>query len=95
MAAICAAISSSAAAELIGSNPCVGATQRRTHPIGVVLLVGELAPLDARVALEQRIVAVGAHGDDPSIVVDVDDQGAGGVAHPAEGLPRVGHVVRN
>ena len=59
----------------------------------MVQLVGELATLDARVPLEQRVVAVAAHRDDSPAVVDVHQHGARGVADPTERRAGLDHTI--
>ena len=59
------------------------ATQGSAQTIRVGHLVGELATLDARVALEERVVHDAADGDHP-VVGDVDLHRATRVADPAE-----------
>jgi len=62
-------------------------SQGRTQAAGVVVLDSELAALDARVALEQRIVHHPSHGNRPlarARCVHVDLDRARRVAHPAE-----------
>ena len=59
------------------------APQRSAKPIRVGHLVGELAALDARVPLEERIVHHPADGDH-AVVDDVDLHRAACVAHPTE-----------
>ena len=52
----------------------------------MVVLFGQLAALDAGVALEEGVVAVSLDRNDPAPVFDVDEDGAGGVTDAAEGL---------
>ncbi len=76
-----------------GLERAVGrATQRGDETVGVVHLVGELPTLDARVALEQRVVLHPTHGDDaigPTVGSDVHLDRTGRVTHTAERLVRL------
>ncbi len=62
------------------------APQRRQHPIGVVLDVGEGDAFRARAALGQRVVGVGSQRHQP-LVLDCGDQAAHRFADPAVGNP--------
>jgi hypothetical protein len=60
-----------------------------------MMLVGKLPTLDARIALEKRVITVTTNGHDASPILDFDEHRACGVTDPAEGSSRLGHVVRN
>ena len=72
----------------MGSEMCIrdslGALQRRPQPVGMVVLVRQLATLDAGVALEERIVPVPVDLDHPAAILNVDKDRARGVTYPAE-----------
>ena len=73
---------------LLGRNgperALLGALQRRPQPVGMVVLVRQLATLDACVALEERIVPVAVDLDHPPAILNVDKDRARGVTYPAE-----------
>ena len=56
-----------------------------------MILIGELATFDARIALEQRVGSVTSNGDDRAPVLDVDLHRARCVTNATERLLRLDH----